>query len=278
MLGSALAFYDGKFSIVIVILTLICALLLQISVNLTNDLFDARSGVDGEERLGPIRVTQSGLITEKQLIRVIFVVVLLAVVDGLALMYFSSWFLIVFGLASVVAVFAYSAGPWPLASHAMGELTVFFFFGWLAVGGSYYVHTLKIDLWVLVFGSVAGFLSAAIMLVNNIRDIATDKDALKITLAVRLGDIRARLLYKVLFITALVIHLLTVFSLGWLSFVPVILVFWPAQKLFRNISLRQGAALNLQLVQTAQLECVYCVAMGAVLVILGIVNDNSAIF
>lgn len=268
LLGAALAFHEGEFKIVIFALTLICAVLLQISVNLANDLFDARSGVDTSERLGPIRVVQSELVSEKQLIAILGFTIAIAGATGLLLVYLSSWILLIFGTLSVLVVFSYSAGPWPLASHAMGEVTVFLFFGLLAVGGSYFVHTQEVNIWAMVFGAAAGLMSAAIMLVNNIRDIQTDSAALKNTLAVRLGDNRARTLYKLLLFAAVLIHLPTVFVFDWYSLIPIVVCIPLGIKLVEGITSRKGRELNTQLAQTAKLEWMYCSSMSGILILL----------
>jgi 1,4-dihydroxy-2-naphthoate octaprenyltransferase len=191
----------------------------------------------------------------------------LAIASGLWLVALTSWGLLAFGLAALLAVFAYSGGPWPLASHALGEVMVLMFFGWLAVGGSYYVHTLQINPVVMGYGTVAGLISAAIMLVNNIRDIATDRPANKHTLAVVLGDNRARQLYVGLLITAVVGHLVISFPLGLVSLIPVLMMTPFLRRLVGAIRVRKGAGLNLQLAQTAQLVLLYCLAMSAVLVV-----------
>ena len=267
LLGSALAYHDGLLQPLNLWLALICALCLQIAVNLANDWFDGRSGVDTALRQGPIRVTQAGLMSPFQLLLGLGLVSALAIASGLWLVALSSWGLLAFGLAALLAVFAYSGGPWPLASHALGEVTVLLFFGWLAVGGSYYVHALQINPVVLGFGTVAGLISAAIMLVNNIRDIATDRPANKHTLAVVLGDNRARQLYIGLLITAVVGHLVISFPLGLVSLIPVLMMAPFLRRLVGAIRVRQGAGLNLQLAQTAQLLLLYCLAMSAVLVV-----------
>ena len=267
LLGSALAYHDGLLRPLSLLLALVCALCLQIAVNLANDWFDGRSGVDTALRQGPVRVTQAGLISPVQLLLGLGLVSAVAIVSGLWLVALSSWGLLVFGLAALLAVFAYSGGPWPLASHAMGEVTVLVFFGWLAVGGSYYVHTLQMNTMVLGFGTVAGLISAAIMLVNNIRDIGTDTPANKRTLAVVLGDNRARQLYVGLLMTAVIGHLVISFPMGLVSLIPVLLMAPFLRRLVRAIKVRQGADLNRQLAQTAQLELLYCLAMSAVLVL-----------
>ena len=265
LLGSALAIHEGQFDYLVFTLTLVCALMLQIAVNLANDLFDAKSGVDSEHRLGPVRVTQSGLVTPAALKTGLLLASLAAAVSGVALAYLSSWLLLVFGIGALLAVFAYSGGPWPLASHALGEVTVFFSFGWLAVGGAYFVQTLTLDMRALGFGTVAGLFSAAIMLVNNIRDIPTDVLANKRTLAVVLGDKSARQLYKALLVASIIAHLVVTIPYGLYSFLPLLLVAPLTHRLIGNIVVRQGRTLNKQLAQTAELELAYCVLTGLLL-------------
>jgi 1,4-dihydroxy-2-naphthoate octaprenyltransferase len=266
LLGSALAYYDGFFNLVIFLCAVLCALLLQIAVNLANDLFDAQSGVDTEQRIGPKRATQSGLISSSQMRAALIFVSLLAFAFGMVLVVNSHWLLMVFGLAALGAVFAYSGGPYPLASHALGEVAVVVFFGWLAVGGSYFLLAETINLNVLGFGTVAGLMSAAIMLVNNIRDIPTDRRANKNTLAVRLGDFASRKLYRVILVSALVLHFIVSFELGLFSIVAILLVAPMLRSLIGQILIRQGEALNIQLAKTAQLVAVYCMSVSLVFV------------
>jgi 1,4-dihydroxy-2-naphthoate octaprenyltransferase len=270
LLGSALAFYEGAFDARVLILALSCALLLQIAVNFANDLFDGQAGIDSEARLGPLRVTHNGLISQKILARALALVSLAAIATGVTLAGLSDWSLLGFGILAILAMLAYSGGPWPLASHGLGELTVLFFFGWLAVGGTYYAHTLNFSWTVLGFGTVAGLISAAIMLVNNLRDIPTDAPAGKRTLAVRLGDKRSRQLYQTLLITALVLHLTVSLPMGPWAALAVTACLPLMLSLLRRIQQRHGAELNLQLAETAVLELVYCVAVSVALITVGI--------
>jgi 1,4-dihydroxy-2-naphthoate octaprenyltransferase len=268
LLGAALANYDGYFHPYIFLCALLCALLLQIAVNLANDLFDAKSGVDTDARIGPIRATQTGLISANHMRWALVFVTSLALLFGLILVLHSHWWLMVLGLAALCAVFAYSGGPYPLASHGLGEVTVLLFFGWLAVGGSYFVFTEDINLNVLGYGTVAGLLSAAIMLVNNIRDISTDQAANKNTLAVTLGDARARQLYRLLLVGALMLHLIVSIDLGLYSILSIIAVVPLMRSLMLQITIRQGVALNIQLAKTAQLVAVYCLSVAVVITLL----------
>lgn len=266
ILGSGLAYHDGYFQTIIFFCALLCALLLQIAVNLANDLFDAEAGVDTHQRVGPIRATQSGLISPVYMRRALILVSTLAFIFGLILVLNSHWVLMVFGIAALAAVFAYSGGPYPLASHGLGEVTVLIFFGWLAVGGSYFLFTETINLSVFGYGTVAGLFNAAIMLVNNIRDIPTDRAANKNTLAVKLGDVRARQLYRLLLIVGLMLHLVVSFGLGLYSILSIIAIVPLMRSLLTQINIRQAESLNIQLAKTAQLVALYCISFSAVLV------------
>ncbi|MEJ2045811.1 MAG: 1,4-dihydroxy-2-naphthoate polyprenyltransferase [Reinekea sp.] len=266
LLGSALAWQSGRFQWPVLWLALICALALQVTVNLANDFFDARNGVDGNNRIGPLRATQSGLISARAMKFGLSVASAIAIISGLALVFLSHWILFVCGILSMLAVFAYSAGPYPLASHALGEVTVLIFFGWLAVGGTYFAHAGDLSLTVFFYGTVAGLLSAAIMLVNNLRDIPTDSSAGKMTLAVVLGDMASRQLYICLLVAALLMHLLITLPFSWsASLVPVLVLTPCVYRLSVNVMRCRGAVLNHLLSSTAKLLMGYCVLSSLML-------------
>jgi 1,4-dihydroxy-2-naphthoate octaprenyltransferase len=170
------------------------ALLLQIAANLANDYFDARTGVDGDDRLGPVRVTQSGLMRPAAVLAALVVCVALAMGAGLYAASQVGWWLVGLGAACVAAALAYTAGPLPLARLGLGEAAALAFFGPVACTISFTVMhgTATPAAWAA--GLVPGLHAAAIMAVNNLRDIASDTRAGKRTLAVRLGERRARLL------------------------------------------------------------------------------------
>lgn len=189
---------------------LFCSVLLQIGVNLANDYFDFRRGIDGERRQGPVRVTQSGLISPE---RVRLGMVFSLMLAGLLFLYLAvlgGWPIVLVGAASLLAALAYSGGPWPLASHGLGEVFAFLFYGPVGVCATAYILLGTLPLLALLASLPPGFLIAAVMVINNLRDIETDRAAGKISLAVRLGRWRTIQLYK---------------SLVWLSyFVPPVLV------------------------------------------------------
>lgn len=249
LLSQSLALSAPDFSVSLALVILFCALSLQIAVNIANDLFDFRSGVDEPDRVGPPRAAQSGWLSSTELQAGLIFTLLLAVVSGCWLVLQGGWLFALFGVASILAALAYSAGPWPLASNGMGEITVFLFFGLLAVAGSYYLQSRHLDTSVWIAASQMGLLTAAIMLVNNIRDRDTDRRAGKHTLAILLGLPFSRLLYTTLVITPVLLLLADPaisFSLAWLMLIPGLY-------LVNQLYQRSGRALNLQLAQTALL-------------------------
>lgn len=212
LLGNGLVLQDGQGSYWLALVSLLCATALQVLVNFANDLADGVGGIDSHARLGPPRMVQQQRISAAAMRLGILCCALLAVTSGLYLAAMSSWWLLLLGAVCLLAALAYSSGPWPLASHGLGEVTAFLFFGPVAVVGAAYVQAGAIDpLWLLPAIAV-GLPIAAIMLVNNIRDMPTDGPAGKRTLALRLGRPRSLLLY------------------GWLLLLPVLLLSLLAQK------------------------------------------------
>ncbi len=198
MVGSAMAFAHKSFAFLPAFAAMAVALLLQIGVNLANDYFDCIKGIDSEDRLGPVRVTHSGLIPPALVKTAMNITFILAALPGLYLINVGGWPVVFIGAASILAAFAYSGGPYPLASNALGDLFVFIFFGLVAVCGTYYVQTLKLTATVLLMGADVGLLITAILVVNNLRDISTDNKTGKRTLAVRLGTSGTKIEYSLL--------------------------------------------------------------------------------
>jgi 1,4-dihydroxy-2-naphthoate octaprenyltransferase len=206
ILGQSLAWYDLKLNhsqsldYFLALMILTCCLFLQISVNLTNDYFDGLSGIDTTERVGPQRVIQSGLIKPRTMRYAIALTVSIACVCGLYLIIKGGWVFLFLGLLSLFGVYAYSGGKKPLASLGLGEVAVFLYFGYLAIMASYVLQIHEFNTQLFLPATQMGFLIAAIMLINNIRDIKSDKAAGKNTLAIRIGEHNSRWLYCV-FIT-----------------------------------------------------------------------------
>jgi len=195
IVGSALAIRDQSFRIVPFLAVLAAALLIQIGVNYANDYSDAARGADTERRIGPQRAVASGLITPKQMRIGIGVVFGAAVLIGLYLTWLAGPLVVVIGVLSIAAALGYTGGPVPYGYRGLGEVFVFVFFGLVATAGTRYVYdqTVGLDAW--IGGIVMGCLATAILVANNIRDIATDTAAGKRTLAVKLGRRRSRTLF-----------------------------------------------------------------------------------
>lgn len=204
-IGTALAFHDGKGHWLSAILAAICALLIQIGTNYANDYFDYKKGADSGQRLGPTRVTQAGLIKPKQMEKGFIFIFTLSAVVGLYLLFRGGLPVLFIGLFSIAAGILYTGGPYPLGYHGLGDIFVFLFFGLVAVGGTYYVQALSINWIVIMAGIAPGLLSTAILTVNNLRDIESDRLNGKVTLAVFFGARFARIEYLVCLIGAALI-------------------------------------------------------------------------
>ncbi len=253
-LGQLLAYFDlsraniTTFDFTIVAACLSCCLCLQIAVNLANDYFDFKAHVDGPNRLGPKRALQSNLISPSQLKKIIFGFCLFAIFSGGYLVYRGGWIFALLGILSLLGVYAYSGGKKSIASTGLGEVAVFFYFGWIAVIGSYYLQTGSFFWNLFIPASEIGCLIAAVMLVNNIRDITSDFAAGKVTLACRLGPSNSRWLYAVLLLLPFILLPFNPY-LPWLNSVLLPLhlsLSWLIRK-------RTGRELNTQLGQTSLL-------------------------
>src|SRR6266513_4826740 len=197
LVGTSLALGAGHFHPLAFVAALLGAIFLQVGTNLSNDYSDARRGADTEDRLGPVRVTAGGLMPPRTVLIGTWVAFGIAVAAGAYLTAVAGWQLLVVGAASILAGVLYTGGPRPYGYEGLGEAFVFMFFGVVAVVGSYYVQTEDLS-WIAFALSVpVGLLVSAILVVNNVRDIETDRRAGKRTLAVRLGRERTRALYAV---------------------------------------------------------------------------------
>jgi 1,4-dihydroxy-2-naphthoate polyprenyltransferase len=174
---------------------LVVALALQVGVNYANDYFDGVRGVDTGQRVGPRRAVASGLVTAERMRAAMVSAFAVAAVAGVALAAATTWWLVPIGAVCVLAAVGYSGGPRPYASAGLGELSVFVFFGVVATVGSQFVHDVAVAPVAVVASLPVGLLAVAILVVNNLRDVPTDRAAGKTTLAVRLGEEGTRHLY-----------------------------------------------------------------------------------
>lgn len=268
VVGSALALADGVFVLPAALAALLVALLLQIGANLANDVFDFRSGADTAARLGPTRVTQSGLLAPERVLAGTLVVVALAAACGLYLVWRGGWPILALGLLAIAATFAYTAGPLPLGYNGLGEVFVLLFFGVVAVAGTYYVQARELTPLALALSLPVGGPVTAILVVNNLRDLETDRAAGKRTLAVRLGRRATRREYAALVtLPYLILPVLWLAGLlsawWWLPWLSLPL----AVALIRRVYRDSGAALNASLARTAQLHLLFGFLLAASLLL-----------
>lgn len=258
LVGAAIAFYENSLHWLPVLAALMGALLLQIGANLANDYFDYFKGADAGERLGPVRVTQAGLAAPAEVRLAMSFVFGLATLIGLYLAWAGGWPIIVVGLLSIVAAIAYTGGPYPLGYHGLGDVFAFAFFGPVAVCGTVYVQSKTVSPLAAWASVPIGLLVVAILVVNNLRDIESDRRVGKRTLAVRWGERGAQIEYALMlagaYLSPWVMFLMGVGSLwtllSWLS-----LALTPA--LLRLIFTQKGRPLNRALAGTGQLTLAY---------------------
>jgi 1,4-dihydroxy-2-naphthoate octaprenyltransferase len=251
--GSALAWHDGFFRLDAALACLLTALLLQIGSNLANDVFDYERGTDTPDRLGPVRVTQAGLLTPSQVKLGMLLVFALAALLGLYLAWLGGWPVIILGLAAIVSAIAYTGGPFPLGYYGLGDLFVFIFFGLASVAGTYYVQAKSVSAAAWWMAIPPGLIITAILVVNNLRDIENDRKGGKHTLAVMLGERASKIEYLICMIAAYLVipwaallHVVPWTSLlTWLS-LPLTI------KTARTVLTQRGRPLNGALAGTGQ--------------------------
>jgi len=254
--GTGVAIHDDVFRLLPALAALFGALCLQAGANFANDVFDFERGADTEDRLGPPRATQLGLLTPTQMKAGMWTAFGLAFAVGIYLVYEGGWPIVAVGLASIVAAIIYTGGPWPIGYHALGDLFTFVFFGLVAVVGTYYVQSGEIT-WLAVAAAVpVGCTVTQILVVNNLRDIETDRRANKRTLGVLLGDKGTRLWFLLLILVAWAVPLLLYdLEVAWLA-VPLSMPF--GLRLLRDIrGGTTGRDLNPVLKATARFHLVY---------------------
>ena len=270
VLGSATAVADKSFAWLPAVAALIVALLLQITVNLANDYFDYLKGIDTQDRLGPPRVTQSGLIPAKQVKAGMILTLTLSLIPGIYLLTIGGLPVLIIGLACFCAALAYSGGPFPLASHGLGDLFVFIFFGLVAVCGTYYVQALNLTPLVWLMGVIEGLLITAILVVNNLRDIQSDRQTGKRTLAVIIGKRGSKVEYVLLLAGAYAIPIILWLS-GWMSaWVMLPLISLPTALSLMHLIWKNPAdpILNQALAKTAKLALIYSLLLSIGLILL----------
>jgi 1,4-dihydroxy-2-naphthoate octaprenyltransferase len=218
LLGSALAFSHSKGNLPAAIAALFGAICIQIATNLANDYWDAKKGADTSDRLGPVRVTASGLLKPRTVFLGMVFFFLLATAAGVFLTLRAGWPVVAIGLASILFGILYTAGPFSLAYLGLGEVFTFLFFGLVATAGTYFVQALSYSPDAVLLGVMPGCYSVVLIALNNLRDRATDQQVNKKTLAVRFGEKFARIeILLFLFIPSIVpLFILQFHGGGWL--------------------------------------------------------------
>jgi 1,4-dihydroxy-2-naphthoate octaprenyltransferase len=265
VVGTALAGFAHIFHPLRLVATLVGAIFIQVGTNLSNDYSDARRGADADDRLGPVRVTAGGLVPPKQVLVATYASFAIAVLAGVYLISVAGWQLLLVGAASILAGVLYTGGPRPYGYEGLGEVFVFLFFGIVAVAGSFFVQTKTLDWEAFALAVPVGLLAAAILVVNNVRDIDSDRRASKRTLAVRLGRRRTREMFAVIIYLAYLLAPVTwLFGptsawmlLPWLT-LPL------ATALVRTVRNRtDGPSLNGALARSGMLQLSFCVLLSA---------------
>lgn len=262
VVGLALAARSGPIDRGVAFVTVLTAVLIQIGTNLANDYYDFVAGADTHERVGPRRVTQAGLVAPATVRAAAFGVLGLAALAGVGLVVVGGWPIALIGILSLLAAVAYTGGPFPLAYHGLGDVFVFAFFGVIAVNGTVFLQTGTITGLSLLVSLPVACLATAILVVNNLRDIATDARAGKRTLAVRIGAAATRAQYVVLVAAPFLLLPFIMREVGPLALVvagalPI------AVRETSALFARTGPALNASLVGTARLH----LAVGILLAI-----------
>lgn len=269
LVGTAAADAVGPLRALPFVAALAAAILIQIGTNFANDLADFQRGADHAGRVGPTRVTQSGLVSQRQMWGAVLLIFGCAALIGGYLIVVAGWPILAVGVAAIVAGLAYTGGPWPFGYHGLGDLFVFLFFGLIAVMGSYYVQREDLTWEALAAAISVGLTVTAILVVNNLRDIESDRAGGKGTLAVRLGPRLTRVEYGLLLLAPYgLVAVLSATGLlpwwSWLCWLSLPL----AVHLTRRVALgAMGCHLNPLLKQTGRLHLLFGILLAISLIL-----------
>lgn len=268
MAGTALCGFEGGHpSVYIFFYALLSAMCIQVGTNLVNDAMDFKKGADTEERLGPARITQQGVLTYHQVLGLAILFFLGAVLLGLPLVLRGGWVIVGIGVLSVVMGYAYTAGPFPLAYLGLGDLFVILFFGITAVMGIHYLHWGDnypgIYLPALVLGLQVGFLATVLIAINNLRDMDQDRLAQKKTLAVRFGGRFARIEITMLIVMTFLLNLFWWFyGAKMAALLPLLVIPLGFNLIYKVWTHSSGEIYNRFLAQAALLQILFGVSIS----------------
>ena len=254
LVGTAVAFRAGAGRPLAAALALFASLFIQVGTNFANDYSDFKRGADAN-RVGPRRVTQSGLVAPRTVKLAAWVAFAISGLFGIALSGIAGWPILAIGAASVTAGWLYTGGPWPLGYHGLGDLFVFLFFGLVATCGTAFAQALYVPREAWLAGAAVGSLATAILAVNNLRDRETDAKVGKNTLAVKIGARATRVQYTLLVLAPFALAAL-------LGTIWPLLALPAAIPALRTVLTRSGAELNRGLGQTARLQILYSILLA----------------
>ena len=262
--GTGAAISEREFSLIPMLAALFGAICLQVGANFANDVFDFKRGADTADRLGPPRATQMGLLSAREMLTGMWLVFGLAFIAGIYLVYVGGWPIVAVGLASIVAAVVYTGGPWPIGYHALGDVFTFVFFGLVAVMGTYYVQAGELSRVSMVAAIPMGCTVTLILVVNNLRDIPTDRATGKTTLGVVMGDRGTRWWFAFLLAIAMLVPVAAVTVDIWWGWIATVVAVPFAYRLLRAIlGGTKGRALNPVLKETARFNLLFGVVWAA---------------
>jgi len=261
VLSSVLSFKYDMFDLAIFLFILFSSIFIQIGTNFANDVYDYLKGADNEDRLGPTRAVQAQLISVSKMKILTLISFLLAIMCGFPLVIKGGHPILAIGLVGIICGYLYTAGPYPLGYNGWGDLFVFFFFGPIAVCGTYYLYNDSISFPSVILGIILGSLSTSLLCVNNIRDVSTDLKAGKRTLAVRLSPQFVKGLFSMLLLLSylLNIYLVYLLSIPTISFIIFLLFILPCIAMIVNVYTLNREELNSLLSKVSLYIMIYSV-------------------
>lgn len=269
LVGSGVAIHDNVFEVGPAVAALLGAICLQIGANFANDVFDFKRGTDTPDRMGPPRATQLGLLSTKEMIAGMWLAFALATLTGAYLVWAAGWPVVAVGIASILAAIAYTGGPWPTGYHALGDVFTFVFFGPVAVAGTYFVQAGAVSSLAWLASIPVGCTVTMILVVNNLRDIPTDRKTGKRTLGVVLGDRGTRAWFVLLAAVVGAIPVIAALTgmTAWGILALPIGTWWLRAPLKAVLSGVQGRALNPVLKATARFNLMFGLAWAVALAV-----------
>tara|TARA_Y100001954_G_C15795735_1_gene597518 strand:- start:1202 stop:2089 length:888 start_codon:yes stop_codon:yes gene_type:complete len=217
LVGSSIAFNSSHFNMQIFFLTIFSAIFIQIGTNFANDVYDFINGADSDERIGPTRAVQANLISVRAMKYLTIISFSLSVICGLPLVIQGGYPILLVGILSIISGYAYTGGPYPLGYNGWGDIFVFIFFGPIAVCGTFFLQLGYVSIESIISGIIMGCLSVTLLCINNIRDVETDRNVGKRTIAVRFGVMFVKILFISLFLISYLLLAYLSFNLSYLN-------------------------------------------------------------